>query len=146
MNRLLSCSNINKNLFPKTFYLKNSIFHFSSNQVVERVNFKVFFDSTDKLVEVEANVGDKFLNVIQKYEFPEMGLCGGNISCATCHIIVPNSLYPLLNEQSFEEEELLSSQSNNEDHSRLGCQTIITKDFEDVTIKIPKPIEDNTKI
>ncbi len=142
MYTLKNISSISK--LTKFAYLKSPIFHFSN--INNKVNFKVLFEETSKLVEVEADIGEKFINVIQKYQFADMGLCGGNISCATCHIVVPNTIYPSLNEQSFEEEELLSNQPNNQDCSRLGCQTIIIKDFEDVVIKVPKPIEENKKI
>ena len=112
---------------------KNICFKSFSNTV----KFNVLFleDNVTKNVEIEE--GKTFYNVIEKYEFPEMGLCGAQISCSTCHCIIPNSIYNG-DDISYDEEDLLSTVDTKEDTSRLGCQVKIDKSFEGITIKVPK--------
>lgn len=113
------------------------------------INFKVKFLSNNKIVDVVANEGDTFLDVIEDYEFADMGLCGGNISCSTCHINLPDSLLKSQKPQTEEEKDLLKVKSNNSSNSRLGCQVIINKNFNDSIIEVPfiiDELKDKTKI
>jgi 2Fe-2S ferredoxin len=49
-------------------------------------------------------------------------ICGGCLSCATCHVHVARECLPLLPAMSAEENELLSYSDKRSDNSRLSCQ------------------------
>jgi 2Fe-2S ferredoxin len=51
-----------------------------------------------------------------------LALCGGNCSCATCHIYVDPAQVSLLPPISTDEGDLLESSDHRRDNSRLGCQ------------------------
>ena len=68
--------------------------------------------------------------------FDVQGTCGGNMSCCTCHIILPKHIYDQI-EISEDEEDILDYVENLTETSRLGCQIIATKEMEGITIKIP---------
>src|SRR4051812_46117269 len=50
-------------------------------------------------------------------------VCGGNIACSTCHVIVDQGL-ETCNPVSPEEEEQLQNASDRTDNSRLSCQCV----------------------
>ena len=51
-----------------------------------------------------------------------LALCGGNCSCATCHVHVDPAFLPLLKPMSVDEDDLLDSTSDRDETSRLSCQ------------------------
>ena len=118
----------------KKLILKNVIKKYSLLSKNFSIKFKVAL-SPNNIINVEANEGETFFNVIQKYDFKEMGICGGNIICATCHIILPSDIYSKINPMQSDEEELVINAPKYEKLSRLGCQVKIDKNFEGITVK-----------
>lgn len=51
-----------------------------------------------------------------------LALCGGNCSCATCHVYVDDALLRLLPAPSSDEDDLLDSSTHRTGRSRLSCQ------------------------
>jgi len=49
-------------------------------------------------------------------------LCGGNCSCATCHVIIDAAAFDALTPMSDDEDDLLDSSSHRTATSRLSCQ------------------------
>ena len=51
-----------------------------------------------------------------------LALCGGNCSCATCHVHVDPAFFDRLTPMSEDENDLLDSTSDRDATSRLSCQ------------------------
>ena len=66
--------------------------------------------------------------------------CGGNMSCATCHIILDTESFHKLNPPCEAECDMLDLAFEPRDTSRLGCQVIMTKDLDGMTITIPSGV------
>lgn len=69
------------------------------------------------------------------------GECGGEISCATCHVYVPAQTLDRLPAASRDEIELLEVMDSYRDNSRLGCQVQISAVLEHVEVEVA-PAED----
>ena len=63
--------------------------------------------------------------------------CGGEMACATCHLIVDPKWFPIVGEPSEEEMDLLDMVDNYTDTSRLGCQIKLKKEFDGLEVEIP---------
>ena len=51
-----------------------------------------------------------------------LALCGGNCSCATCHVHVDPAFLDRLTPMGSDEDDLLDSTSDRDAYSRLSCQ------------------------
>ena len=85
-----------------------------------------------------AKLGANLLRVAQKYELEIEGACEGVCACSTCHCIMEPKVYDSLPEPSETEEDMLDQAFGLTPTSRLGCQVIVTKELEGITIKLPK--------
>lgn len=64
--------------------------------------------------------------------------CGGNASCATCHVWVRDDFAPLLDPPGDMEEDLLDlAVTERRDGSRLSCQVVTTTELDGLTVEIP---------
>ncbi len=89
---------------------------------------------------VDAPVGESVMAAAVKNGVPGIiGECGGNASCATCHVWVRAEFMPLVGGPSGElEEDLLDlAVSEPRDTSRLSCQIPITPALDGLTVDIP---------
>jgi 2Fe-2S ferredoxin len=67
-----------------------------------------------------------------------IGECGGNASCATCHVWVREEFLTLLGEPDELEEDLLEmAVSERRDGSRLSCQIKVSPELDGLTVEIP---------
>lgn len=64
--------------------------------------------------------------------------CGGQLTCATCHVHVAPEWFAKAGERSDVEEELLEFAIGVDDFSRLCCQIVVTADLEGIVFKIPE--------
>ena len=103
--------------------------------------FKFIGDEFNKDKLVKAEIGKNLLDLFAENNFINIGVCGGQLACATCHCILPESLYDKNQIKSCEEEDLIDTAICNEETSRLGCQVTITKDFDNQTIILPSNSE-----
>jgi ferredoxin len=65
------------------------------------------------------------------------GACEGSLACSTCHVVVQPEYYSKLHEPSDEENDMLDLAFGLTDTSRLGCQVIMTKELNNITVTIP---------
>ena len=61
--------------------------------------------------------------------------CGGSCSCATCHVLLPESSAGLFSEPTDEEAELVEFLDGAQPNSRLSCQLII-EDQDEVHVEV----------
>ena len=87
--------------------------------------------------EVEAEPGQRPLDVAWSAREPLEGACEGVMSCSTCHVIVDKADFEKLPPASEEEEDLLDIAASVTRTSRLACQVMITEDMESLSVRIP---------
>lgn len=100
-----------------------------------RVRFLRVDGSLDK--EVEADAGQRLLDVAWAAREPLEGACEGVMACSTCHVIVDAADFERLPPASEEEEDLLDLAAHATRTSRLACQIMLTDALESLTVKIP---------
>ena len=87
--------------------------------------------------EVEAEPGQRLLDVAWAARQPLEGACEGVMACSTCHVIVDAEDFAKLPSASEEEEDLLDLASHASRTSRLACQIILTGDMESLSVRMP---------
>jgi len=91
--------------------------------------------SLDK--EVEAEAGQRLLDVAWAVRQPLEGACEGVMACSTCHVIVEAEDFDKLPPASEEEEDLLDLAAHATRTSRLACQIILTDEMRSLSVRIP---------
>ena len=86
---------------------------------------------------VTAVPGARLLDVAQADNQPLEGTCGGDMACATCHVIVAAADFALLPPASPEEEDMLDLVAGCVRTSRLACQIFIAPEWPELTVSIP---------
>jgi ferredoxin len=102
---------------------------------VTRVRFLRADGTLDK--EVDADPGQRLLDVAWAAREPLEGACEGVMACSTCHVIVAADDFAKLPAASEEEEDLLDLASHATRTSRLACQIMLTEDLDTLTVRIP---------
>ena len=100
-----------------------------------RVRFLKSDGTLDK--EVEAEAGQRLLDVAWAAREPLEGACEGVMACSTCHVIVDAADFEKLPPASEEEEDLLDLAAHATRTSRLACQIMITEDLKELTVRVP---------
>lgn len=87
--------------------------------------------------EVEAQAGQRLLDVAWAAREPLEGACEGVMACSTCHVILDSEDFEKLPIASEEEEDLLDLAAHATRTSRLACQIILTENLKTLTVRIP---------
>jgi 2Fe-2S ferredoxin len=86
---------------------------------------------------IDAKVGWSLMDCIRGAGLDELlALCGGNCSCATCHVYVAADYVSRLPPISVEEDELLDSSEHRTKTSRLACQIRLDDSLSDIALQI----------
>jgi ferredoxin, 2Fe-2S len=103
---------------------------------VPKVNYA---RSTGDEYAIDAVAGESVMATAVKNGVPGIiGECGGNASCATCHVWVRDEYVDLVGEPNDLEEDLLDmAVSERRDGSRLSCQIPVTPELDGLTVDIP---------
>ena len=87
--------------------------------------------------EVQANAGDRLMEVLREYDWGVAAICGGMCSCATCHIFVDPDYFARLDPAQDDELELLEeTETYRESESRLSCQIEFNDDLDGMKFTI----------
>ncbi|HLU59697.1 MAG TPA: 2Fe-2S iron-sulfur cluster-binding protein [Pseudonocardia sp.] len=88
---------------------------------------------------VDAVVGESVMAAAVKNGVPGIvGECGGNASCATCHVWVREEFGPAVGSPGDMEEDLLDlAVSERRDGSRLSCQIPVSPELDGLTVDVP---------
>jgi ferredoxin, 2Fe-2S len=88
---------------------------------------------------VDATVGESVMTTAVKNGVPGViGECGGNASCATCHVWVRDDFLPLVGTPNDTEEDLLDmGVADRREGSRLSCQIKMTDELDGLTVVVP---------
>jgi 2Fe-2S ferredoxin len=88
---------------------------------------------------VDGSVGESVMATAVKNGVPGIiGECGGNASCATCHVWVREEFLPLVGGPNDIEDDLLDlGVSERRPSSRLSCQIKLTPELDGLTVDVP---------
>src|SRR5210317_999043 len=64
--------------------------------------------------------------------------CGGECSCATCHVVVEDAWMAKVGQPGDREESMLDLNPEREATSRLSCQIPVTDDLDGLVVKVPE--------
>lgn len=99
---------------------------------------RVRFMAKDGAVrEATAEEGARLLDLAQAEGQPLEGTCGGDIACATCHVVVAAEDFARLPPAAAEEEDLLDLVPGASRTSRLACQIRLTAALDGLTVRMP---------
>lgn len=98
---------------------------------------KIIFIENNKEIEVEASVGLSVLEVAHENNIDLEGACEGSLACATCHVILEEKIYNILEQPAEAEEDMLDLAFGLTHTSRLGCQIILTKELDGMRVRVP---------
>ncbi len=99
------------------------------------VRFHTADGTLDK--EVEAQAGQRLLDVAWAAGQPLEGACEGVMACSTCHVIIDPDDFARLPRASEEEEDMLDLAAHATRHSRLACQILMTEELETLSVRVP---------
>ncbi|ETN73344.1 hypothetical protein RB195_000906 [Necator americanus] len=100
----------------------------------------VLRDGTKK--KTRAKVGDNVMYLAHRYNVELEGACEASCACSTCHVYVDEAYFDKLDEPKEEEDDMLDQAPALRPNSRLGCQIILRKDLDGITVTLP-PITRN---
>lgn len=86
--------------------------------------------------ELDAPAGATILELARREHLALEGTCGGQMACATCHVVVDADWYGRLPEPSMEEREMLELAVRPRRTSRLGCQVRLTPDLDGLAFTV----------
>lgn len=98
---------------------------------------RVTFETSVGPVVAHAADGARLLDVAQAAGQPLEGTCGGQLACATCHVVVAPADWPRLPPPSPEEEDMLDLVPDAGRTSRLSCQIMLTPAVDGLTVRVP---------
>lgn len=89
---------------------------------------------------IDAVAGESVMATAVKNGVPGIiGECGGNASCATCHVYVDDAFVPLVGAPTdFEDDMIDMAVSDRREGSRLSCQIAMTDDLDGLTVQVPE--------
>jgi len=81
--------------------------------------------------------GARLLDLAQAIGQPLEGTCGGEMACATCHVVIAAEDFARLPAAADEEEDLLDLVPQATRTSRLACQVRLTAALDGLTVRVP---------
>jgi ferredoxin len=87
--------------------------------------------------EVEAQPGERLLDVAQANGQPLEGTCEGQMACSTCHVIVGTEDFARLPPATEMEEDMLDLATGATRTSRLSCQIWLDEGLDELSVRIP---------
>ncbi len=87
--------------------------------------------------EVEAPEGLSVLEIAHRAKIELEGACEGSLACSTCHVVVAPEWHDKLKPASEDEEDMLDLAFGLTSTSRLGCQIIMKKELDGLTVTLP---------
>jgi len=98
---------------------------------------KIIFICKGEKKEFQVPVGTTVLEAAHNNDIDLEGACEGSLACSTCHVIADKTFYDMLEEPSEDEEDMLDLAFGLSPTSRLGCQIVMTKELDGLTLVVP---------
>lgn len=96
-----------------------------------------FQAANGSITTAEAQPGETLLRVGQRAGQPLEGTCGGQMACATCHVLIDPAYLDHLPAPSAEEDDMLDLVPDATRSSRLACQIVMTEGLGDMVVRLP---------
>ena len=98
----------------------------------------IYVGTTGQEYAIEAVDGESVMATAVKNGVPGIiGECGGNASCATCHVFVRNEFMSLVGSPNDMEEDLLEmGVDDRRETSRLSCQIMVSPQLDGLTVDV----------
>ena len=95
------------------------------------------FNGTEHVV--DANGGDSIMVAATSNLVPGIDAdCGGECSCATCHVLIGADWQSKLEPRTDQEESMLALNPDRTDESRLSCQIPMTDELDGIVVNLPE--------
>ena len=89
--------------------------------------------------EVDAAVGTSVMNVALDNLVPGIDAdCGGECSCATCHVMIAEDWVAKVGSPGETEESMLDLNPERQSNSRLSCQIEVTDALDGLVVQLPE--------
>jgi 2Fe-2S ferredoxin len=98
---------------------------------------KIIFITKGEKQEFQVPIGTTVLEAAHNNNIDLEGACEGSLACSTCHVIVDKDFYDRLSEPTEDEEDMLDLAFGLTPTSRLGCQIIMSKELDGLTLVVP---------
>jgi len=90
-------------------------------------------------IQLEAKTGLSVMQILRDNDIAGIiADCGGNLSCATCHVYVEESWLARLPPPDADERAMLECVLSPETNSRLSCQITVSDDLDGIILHIPE--------
>ena len=97
----------------------------------------IFIDADGAVIEVDAPLGRTVMGIAHANNIDIEGACEGVMACSTCHVIVETQWHGRLPPPEEDEEDMLDLAFALTRTSRLGCQIVITRELDGLTVRLP---------
>jgi 2Fe-2S ferredoxin len=95
------------------------------------------FDGTE--TSIDAEIGNSVMNTALDNLVPGIDAdCGGECSCATCHVLVDEGWMEKVGQPSEAEESMLDLNPDRATNSRLSCQINVSEDLDGLVVNLPE--------
>ncbi|MCG7207376.1 2Fe-2S iron-sulfur cluster-binding protein [Streptomyces arenae] len=102
-----------------------------------KVQFKT---SSGEVRTVDADEGESLMQVAVRNGVPGiLGECGGELSCATCHMYIAEPWATHFSPASDDEQDLLEMADDRRPESRLGCQLKVSESADGLVAEVAQP-------
>ena len=101
-------------------------------------NVTIVFVVSGKTKQFKVPIGTTVLEAAHQNNISLEGACEGSLACSTCHVIVDPKYYNILPCPTEDEEDMLDLACGLTPTSRLGCQIILTKELDGLTLIVPE--------
>ena len=89
--------------------------------------------------QVDAEVGKSVMQVALDNLVPGIDAdCGGECSCATCHVMVAKGWGEAVGTPADAEESMLDLNPERETNSRLSCQITVAEELDGLVVQLPE--------
>lgn len=96
-----------------------------------------FVKPNGEKITVDAPLGLSILEIAHRNDIDLEGACDGSLACSTCHVVVDEQWFDVLQPATEDEEDMLDLAFGLTQTSRLGCQIIITDELDGLVLKLP---------
>lgn len=95
------------------------------------------FNGTEHVV--DANNGESIMIAATSNLVPGIDAdCGGECSCATCHVLIDAEWQQKLEPRTDTEESMLDLNPDRTDESRLSCQIPMSDELDGIVVRLPE--------
>mmetsp|Transcript_9596 Transcript_9596/g.12606 ORF Transcript_9596/g.12606 Transcript_9596/m.12606 type:complete len:197 (-) Transcript_9596:221-811(-) len=114
----------------------------SKNKDLPLVSLNIHVPKENLTFKVSGVTGESLRDISQESDLGSYleCACSGVMACSTCHVILDKSLFDRLDPPCEAELDMLDLAYEPQEISRLGCQLILSNEFENATIIIPNGV------